>query len=54
MVGFFVEALHSCTVFDERHDDLSIVSYLLLLDDHVIAIVDAGFDHGIPMHGKDE
>lgn len=36
------------------HDDIAVVGHRLLLHNHVVAIVDAGLDHGLAAHREHE
>src|SRR5271166_267435 len=47
MLIFGVKALESRLIVDHGDDPFAIVGSFLLLDDHIIAIVNVVFDHGI-------
>ena len=54
MVGLAEEALDGGAVVDDGHDDIAVVGHRLLLHNHVVAIVDAGLDHGLAAHREHE
>ena len=45
MVLLLVEALHGCPIVDDGDNDIAVISNWLLLNDHIIAVIDACLDH---------
>ena len=45
MILLLVEALHGCPIVDDGDNDIAVISNWLLLNDHIIAVVDACLDH---------
>ena len=45
MVLLLVEALHGCPVVDDGDNNIAVVGNRLLLNDHIVAVVDACLDH---------
>src|SRR5437867_6821439 len=53
-VLFLVEALQrGGVVLEKGHDDVPVARGVLLLDDHVVAVVDVIVDHRLPAHAED-